>query len=217
MMPQSADSNSGLQDYLQATPIVKYGVGQQIYEKSTADLCYLLSGVVDLRWRNRHCAFALPGDFFGEFEDNSHASAIVKVECELMRWNPAYLRGRVHSMPELGCELIKLQAQRNQRLKEMLAINNRSIKQRLIWHLLSLTRQFQAAGLTRPMPEPLARDAVMLPKWITHLVLSDVIGTSREIVTQTLGALARTDAFRGRRGHWQVVPSAMEKLMKEKA
>lgn len=214
MMPQSLDHpHAGLQDYLQATQLVRYGNGQQILEPSSHDLCHVVTGVVELRWRGKHYGFALPGDFFGEMENTPHESAIVRVECELMRWNPAYIEARIHTRPELAWELLKLQSARNQRLKEMLAIAHRTCKHRLVWYLLSLTRQFERAGLAKPVPETLARDATMLPSWITHQVLSGVIGTSREIVTQTLQALRKDGAFSGRRGHWQVAPAVLERLM----
>lgn len=216
MMPQSAESSS-LQDYLQTTPVVKYAKGQELFQQCSHDLCYMVSGVVELRWKERHYGFALPGDFFGDFENSGHESALVKSECHLMRWNPAYIQARVHYKPLLGWELLKLQAVRNQRLKEILVVGHLTCRERLIWHLLSLTRQFEAAGLTKAISEVMAPDGVMLPSWLTHKTLSEVVGTSREIVTQMLGQLTRSGAFKGRRGHWEVVPSVMEKLVPAQA
>jgi CRP/FNR family transcriptional regulator len=189
----SSGTSSGLQAriedvvaHLPASSATEYGKGQTIYDPdSLSNNIYLVvSGKVGLSQiaedgREVLLEIVRPEELFGE-------SAFINVPCrsqratviekaQLMTWVASDIEDLVMKQPRLAVALLQILAQRNAdftRRIESFAID--SIERRLARSLLRFSERLgtlEEDGSVRMMP-------------FTHALLSQYVGTSREIVTQ---------------------------------
>ena len=189
----SSSTSSGLQAriedvvaHLPASSTTEYGKGQTIYDPdSLSNNVYLVvAGKVGLSQiaedgREVLLEIVRPEELFGE-------SAFINVPCrsqratviekaQLMTWVASDIEQLVMKQPRLAVALLQILAQRNAdftRRIESFAID--SIERRLARSLLRFSERLgtlEEDGSVRMMP-------------FTHALLSQYVGTSREIVTQ---------------------------------
>jgi CRP/FNR family transcriptional regulator, cyclic AMP receptor protein len=189
----SSSTSSGLQTrieeiiaHLPASSATEYGKGQTIYDPdSLSNNIYLVVagkvGISQIAEDGREVLLEIvrPEELFGE-------SAFINVPCrsqratviekaKLMTWVASDIEDLVMKQPRLALALLQILAQRNAdftRRIESFAID--SIERRLARSLLRFSERLgtlEEDGSVRMMP-------------FTHALLSQYVGTSREIVTQ---------------------------------
>jgi len=182
------DSESRIEDVLECLPVSRtreYGKGETIYgqDMGSNSIYLVVSGNVGISRITEDGGQVLleivrPDELFGEsafFDASRRFERAIAVEpTKLMTWAIPDIEGLVMKRPRLAVALLQLLAQRNAeftRRIESFAMD--SIEQRLARSLLRFSERLgtvEEDGAERMMP-------------FTHALLSQYIGTSREIVT----------------------------------
>ena len=178
-----------IEDILAQLPIsstTEYAKGQIIYgaETPSTSIYLVLSGTVGISQVTEDGKEVLldvvrPDELFGEsaFIEGSrqceHARAMEQVR--LMTWAVSDMEDLLIKRPRLAVALVQVLAQRNVELTRRIeSFATDSIEKRLARSLLRLSERLgtpEADGSVRMMP-------------FTHMLLSQYVGTSREVVTQ---------------------------------
>lgn len=170
--------------HLPMSRISEYGTGQVIYgpECPSSSIYLLVAGKVRIsqlaaRTEVLHDIIR-PEEIFGEsaFLDSRNASerAIAAEKCKVMSWEVADMEKLVTNRPRLAVALMQIFAHRSAQAAiriESFATDN--IEQRLARSLLRFSERLgtlEPGGTERMMP-------------LTHVLLSQYVGTSREIIT----------------------------------
>jgi CRP/FNR family transcriptional regulator len=194
--PATVDNRELLEDplaYLPCSTIVEYSRGQLIYGRSqVSNSIYLvIDGKVKVcrtadDGRQVVVDIYQPDEFFGEcaFLGEKHRTeeAVALDATKVMTWSTAEIEELVVRRPRLGIALVQLLVRRSQEFGariESFSIDN--IGRRLVRSLIRFS-------------ERLGRDSGdgsvdMMP--FTHELLSQYVGTSREIVTHYMNQLRR--------------------------
>jgi CRP/FNR family transcriptional regulator len=194
--PANVDNRELLEDplaYLPCSTIVEYSRGQLIYGRSqVSNSIYLvIDGKVKVcrtadDGRQVVVDIYQPDEFFGEcaFLGEKHRTeeAVALDATKVMTWSTAEIEELVVRRPRLGIALVQLLVRRSQEFGariESFSIDN--IGRRLVRSLIRFS-------------ERLGRDSGdgsvdMMP--FTHELLSQYVGTSREIVTHYMNQLRR--------------------------
>jgi CRP/FNR family transcriptional regulator len=194
--PATVDNRELLEDplaYLPCSTIVEYSRGQLIYGRSqVSNSIYLvIDGKVKVcrtadDGRQVVVDIYQPDEFFGEcaFLGDKHRTeeAVALDATKVMTWSTAEIEELVVRRPRLGIALVQLLVRRSQEFGariESFSIDN--IGRRLVRSLIRFS-------------ERLGRDSGdgsvdMMP--FTHELLSQYVGTSREIVTHYMNQLRR--------------------------
>jgi|SwirhisoilCB1_FD_contig_101_226736_length_1174_multi_5_in_0_out_0_1 CRP/FNR family cyclic AMP-dependent transcriptional regulator len=194
--PATVDNRELLEDplaYLPCSTIVEYSRGQLIYGRSqVSNSIYLvIDGKVKVcrtadDGRQVVVDIYQPDEFFGECaflgEKQRTEEAVALDATKVMTWSTAEIEELVVRRPRLGIALVQLLVRRSQEFGariESFSIDN--IGRRLVRSLIRFS-------------ERLGRDSGdgsvdMMP--FTHELLSQYVGTSREIVTHYMNQLRR--------------------------
>jgi CRP/FNR family transcriptional regulator, cyclic AMP receptor protein len=125
---------------------------------------------------------------------------------QVMAWTPEEIENQIHREPLLGVALVEYCAANNLVLQERLAaLATLKTGTRVALSLIQL-----AQSLGKPMAEGNFRIRGM-----THQAIADYAGTSREIVTSELNRLRRLGLLAYSRGHMDVSPETLTKLVRE--
>jgi CRP-like cAMP-binding protein len=161
------------------------GTGQVIYgpEDPSTSIYLLVAGKVRISQFAANGTEVLldivrPEEIFGEsaFLDSRHVSerAIAAEACKVMSWEISDMETMLTIRPRLAVALLQVVAQRNaQAALRIESFATETIEQRLARSLLRFSERLgalEADGTERMMP-------------LTHLLLAQYVGTSREIVT----------------------------------
>ncbi len=200
-MPVTRESRETLEDplaYLPCSTIVEYSRGQLIYGRSqTSNNIYLvIDGKVKVcrsadDGRQVVVDIYQPDEFFGEcgFLGEKHRveEAVALDATKVMTWSTAEIEELVVRRPRLGIALVQLLVRRSMDFGariESFSIDN--IGRRLV---RSLVRFSERLG-----KETGDGSVEMMP--FTHELLSQYVGTSREIVTHYMNQLRRQGYLR---------------------
>lgn len=178
-----------LEEALAALPagrILKYSKGRIIYGRSTfsKSLYLVVSGSVGLSQIAEDGSEVLleiipPGELFGEsafLEVPRQAERALALEnARLMSWAISDMEALIMAQPRLALALLQVLARRNaESARRIESFSLDSIEQRLARSLVRFSDR-----LGTPLEDGSVR---MMP--LTHAMLSQYVGTSREIVTQ---------------------------------
>jgi CRP/FNR family transcriptional regulator len=179
--------------YLPCSRIVEYRKGQVIYgaEQTASNLCLIIEGTVKvLRMSNDGHQIVMDiyhtDDFFGESAflagQTPKEQAVAMENTKLMTWSVPALADIMARAPKLGIALLQLLAQRSldfgNRLESFVVDN---IARRLARSLIRFSERLGEEN----------GDGSVLMMPFTHELLSQVVGTSREIVTHYMNQFRR--------------------------
>jgi CRP/FNR family transcriptional regulator, cyclic AMP receptor protein len=180
-------------NYLSRKPLMEFRRGQVIYnEQHAAEGLYLLNqGRVMITSHASETTevildFCGPDHFFGYtgllFLDRRLERAMAMERSSAMYWSAVEIEEHIQREPRLGLALIQALVQRNNEFLWKISIMaTQGTQNRLADLLLRLSERFGVRD---------DEGAVRLPPF-THQMLSDCIGTSREIVTFQMNKLRR--------------------------
>jgi CRP-like cAMP-binding protein len=189
--------------YLPVSNVTEYRKGQVIFgpQGLSKSLYLVVAGKVGIsriteRYSEVLLEIVLPDELFGEsaFLDIPHPSerATAIENARVMAWAVSDVEDLVLKHPRLGMALLQVLAQRNvdcNRRIESFSVD--TIERRLARSLIRFSERLGAReedGSTRMMP-------------FTHQMLSQYVGTSREIITQYMNRFRRQGCVRySRRG-----------------
>jgi CRP/FNR family transcriptional regulator len=179
--------------FLPCSTVMEFKKGRIIYEydQPCENLYLILSGIVKI---SRIVAFGgqllldlyRSDDFFGDLAllnpSNTAEQAVAYAPCSVMTWRTADIEDIVMARPKLGIALLQAFGQRSlgftQRIESLCF---ESIEHRLARCLIRF-----ADHLGTPQP-----DGKVLMEPLTHELLSQYVGTSREVVTCHMTGLRR--------------------------
>jgi CRP/FNR family transcriptional regulator len=179
--------------YLPCSRIVEYRKGQVIYgaEQTASNLCLIIEGTVKvLRMSNDGHQIVMDiyhtDDFVGESAflagQTPKEQAVAMENTKLMTWSVPALADIMARAPKLGIALLQLLAQRSldfgNRLESFVVDN---IARRLARSLIRFSERLGEEN----------GDGSVLMMPFTHELLSQVVGTSREIVTHYMNQFRR--------------------------
>ena len=179
--------------YLSSSRILEYRKGQIIYnhDQPSTEICLVIQGKVKV------CRVAHDGspvivdiyrheDFFGESaflnSPTRNEQAVALEDTKLMTWTMAEIEEIVVRRPRLGVALLQMLARRSIEFWHRIeSFSVDSVPRRLGRALLRFSERFDQT----------ADDGSVLMMPFTHELLSQYVGTSREIVTQFMNQFRR--------------------------
>ena len=183
--------------YLRCSTIVEYQRGQIIYgpQRPPKRLFLIVDGAVKVSRIRASGGEAildiyLPEEFIGESafvgpETAEQATALEKTR--LMTWTAADVEDSILRQPRLGLALVQMMVRRSQTFAQRIeTFTTDGIARRLVGSLLRFAERLgtpEEDGSVRIMP-------------LTHAVLAQYVGTSREIVTHHMNDLQRAGCVR---------------------
>jgi len=199
--------------HLQKSQITKYNKGDLIFEPATASLpklYLLLSGRVQVfhkenTGQNVLLQIVEAEGLFGEtglWSGRLPAShtAIAAIQSEVMSWTAQEVEAQVLREPGLGLALIEALCERCVLMRErILALSVLPNRARLIVALLQLGEM---------IGEEIGNGSIRL-RGLTHQLIADYTGTSREIVTMELNRLRRGAAIGYARAYIDLFPDQL--------
>jgi CRP-like cAMP-binding protein len=212
MRKPNTNRNDAL-NYLPRRPLTEYGRGQVIYSGACEGLFLVVSGRVKV------ASVAIDGSeaivrivpsegLFGECSlierpAGERATALDRVQ--LMTWKRAEIEQQIEREPKLGLALIEGLISAGLDLQErMQAMASYKTPQRVMLSLLQL-----ADSLGRDKP-----DGALEMSALTHHVIAEHVGTSREIVSSQMSRLRRLGMVRYTRRTLEVYPDALEEALR---
>jgi CRP/FNR family transcriptional regulator, cyclic AMP receptor protein len=149
-------------------------------------------------------------DFFGESSllgaKHNIERAIALDNCTLMSWTAAEIEEQVEKQPRLGIALLQMLVKRSMDYEERLqSFALDKTPERVMWTLLRF------AGRLGSRTED---GSVRVPP-LTHQVISEYVGTSREIVTFQMNRLRQKSYLRYSRKGIQVYVDALREHLRE--
>ena len=219
MTAAAGKSVSQLEDalaYLPRKPLVGYRRGQVIYDdqNSSNGLSLVMEGRVKVTRTPREGSQFVTGIFYtdeffgagsllGEHK-TAGEQAMALETTTLMSWPRVEIQGHIERQPRLGVALIQMLARRRMDFEERLhslAFDQTTV--RLADSLLRLARHG-----TRE-----SDGAVSIPP-LTHQLLSEYVGTTREIVTTQMNQWRRQGFVRYSRKAMEIYPEALNELLR---
>ena len=206
--PQLEDALS----YLPGKGVVEYRRGQVIYDEQAQPngLSLIIGGRVKVATRIEGASQTVTGLFFTEQffgvgallgEHTTHREEATALEITtLMSWTRTEVEEQIERQPRLGLALIQMLAERCLESEEHL--QSMALDKAPKRVALSLLHLADRCGTREP------DGAVRIPP-LTHLVLSEYVGTSREIVTFHMNQLRRQGFLRYSLKAIQIYPEAL--------
>jgi CRP/FNR family cyclic AMP-dependent transcriptional regulator len=181
--------------YLPCTPIREYGEGQTIYTDSQpcARIYLIIQGKVKISRRTSGLEVVLDiyraDEFFGESalaEPEQRMETAMAIEgARVMSWSREQIEETVESRPKLAVALLQLIARRSVEFGNRIeSFSSESIEPRLKRTLIRFAGKFGERD----------EDGTVRMDAFTHELLSQYVGTSREIVTHHMSQFRR-DGF----------------------
>ena len=199
-------------DYLPRTPLTEYAKGSVIYSGKSESLHVVASGRVKISsvapdgWESI-IRIVPPESLFGEcslINADSSERAIALDWVKVMAWSRAEVEYQIDKNPRLGLALLEEFAlailNMNDRLRAMAALRT---PERVMVSLLQLQHT-----LGKPQV-----DGVMRMASLSHMVIAEYAGTSREIVSAQMTRLRRLGMIRYSRRFIDVDCEAMEQAL----
>ena len=205
--------------YLPCSRILQFAKGQRIYneQRPIASLNLIMEGKVKVARTSREGRQIVvdiyqKDEFFGE--SVFLAGCVVEEEAvameptKLMSWSLAAVADIMAREPKLGIALLQLLAQRSLNYRERLeSFSLDNISRRLARNLIRFSDRLGKeceGGAIRIMP-------------ITHELLSQVVGTSREIVTHYMNQFRRKGYLQYSRREILVYRNALQEWLRQAA
>lgn len=170
---------------------------REIYTHEAAGLYYLASGVVRVyrtteEGQHAHVDFYRAQQFFGfsclDLRIGRSETAVAHSDSVLHLWPAAQIRTMLRAQPEIGMALLSESLSESARFHERMIWAQRTrIAERLRRTLLDLAERIAT-------PADKAGEMWIEPG-ITHTVIAEILGTSRELTTQHLNELRRGGAI----------------------
>jgi CRP/FNR family transcriptional regulator len=184
-------------EYLPCSNIQVFLKGQSVYDSTPRrqGLYLVIAGAVAISRRTRRhkvmLDLRLPDEFFGESAlvgvSDVEENAIAFENSKVMVWTAAEVETLIAKRPHLAVALLQMvirrQIELTRRIEGLLSV---PIQQRLVGaliHLSQKTGEIQDDG------------SIAMPP-LTHVFLSEYVGTSREIVTQYMNRFRRLGYIR---------------------
>jgi len=198
--------------YLPRRPIAEHPKGAVIYS-STCEVFYLV-----IRGRIKITNLALAGsevisrivapeEFFGEcslIDDSSAQRAVALEKVQIMGWHRAELEQQIERQPLLGVALMQHVILTNLEMEDRLvAMATCKTPQRIMLSLLQLARQLGEQ-----------HDAALRISSLTHTIIAEYTGTSREIVSTVMNRLRRMSLISYSRKYIEVNCEAVEESLR---
>lgn len=204
--------------YLPRKSVVDFRRGQVIFDESqpSRGLYLVVQGRVKVCVPlNDGCQTVIDifttDDFFGESSlvgaTHGHERAFALDNCTLMTWTPAEIEDQVTKQPRLGIALVQMLVKRSMDYEERLqSFALDKTPERVIRTLLRFAERLG----TR-----VEDGSVRIPP-LTHQVISEYVGTSREIVTFQMNHLRQRGYLRYSRKSIQVYADALRAYLRER-
>ena len=205
-------------EYLPCTVPLSFDRGETVYggTKQAAGLYAVLKGRVKV-WRAAHDGAATILGIYGNEQIFGESSLIGGISDEVatalertqvMCWPVAAVEDRIAKSPRLGVALMQTLVARSVSLKERIRnIAAEKTPARVALALLSLAQEngsrTEDGGLSCPS--------------LTHQLISELVGTSREIVTAEMGRLRRLHLMDYSRKGIHVYPDALREYIETRA
>jgi CRP-like cAMP-binding protein len=150
-------------------------------------------------------------DFFGESSlvgaVHSHERAVALDNCTLMSWTASEIEDQVEKHPRLGIALLQMLVKRSLDYEERLqSFALEKTPERVVRALLRFADRLGS----------LAEDGSVRIPPLTHQVISEYVGTSREIVTFQMNHLRQKGFLRYSRKSIQVYADALREYLRER-
>jgi CRP/FNR family cyclic AMP-dependent transcriptional regulator len=196
-------------NYLPRRALVEYQKGQVIYFRNCESLYLVAAGRVKLSSVAPDGGEAVirivPSEgLFGEsgmVNEELCERAVALDRVQVMVWNNLEIEQQIEKEPRLGLALIEELVAASLEMKERLhGMANYKTPQRVMLSLLQLAR---ALGAQQP-------DGALRMGSLTHHIIAEHVGTSREIVTSQMNRLRRLGLVGYTRNHIDVYRDAME-------
>jgi CRP-like cAMP-binding protein len=204
--------------YLQRKPIQEFSKKTIVYSpKQPSDSLYLVvSGRVKvssaLSGGEIACSIVNKGGLFGEptlVDAQPRADSAVALDhVALMAWSRAEIERQVELNPALGVALYQYLARQCMELAERMKnmVVHRT-SERVMLAMLQFSRE---AGVRMP-------DGSMRVESLTHKILAEYVGTSREVVTFQLNSLRRLGLLRYNRKYIDLSVDGIEEAIRQAA
>lgn len=200
-------------NYLPRRPLTRFAKGSVIYSGDCEALYLVASGRVKVTFqasgeRESMMRVVRPQGLFGEcvFVENVGGSRAVALdEVQLMAWKRMEVEEQIEQEPLLGLALIEhlllIMSEVKERLQAMASCKT---QERVMFSMLRLAR---ALGERQP-------DGSLKMAALTQQVLSEYVGSTREIVTTQMNRLRRLGMIRYSRRYIEVYPEAIESALR---
>lgn len=178
--------------FLPRAPVRNFAKGHYIYDSGRPSLFYLvLSGTVRLNCTASNGSQSMirivpPEGFFGEsslvphVEPNYRETAISVSPTQLMSWNPEEVESHIERQPRLSLALCEYFGHCNEQVRDRIVTTaTQNTGTRVKVALIQMAREIGEART----------DGACRVVGITHRVLAEYIGSSREIVTGEMNRL----------------------------
>lgn len=219
-MPTTGIAAQPLEDplvYLPSSRILEYQKNQTIYspDRTGANLYLIIAGKVMVRRmiagskRELLMDIYVVDEFFGDWgltdSINSHEEAIaLERNTKVMTWTDTEIQQLILRRPRLGIALIQMLARRcigySRRIESCSSENRARRLARSLMHFSARLGKKLEDGSIQLMP-------------LSHELLAQYIGTSRETVTQHMNQLRRQGFLRYSRKEIVVYPMAMNAIL----
>ena len=178
--------------YLPCSGIAAYRKGEMIYDRHhpSRAIYLVIDGKVKISRPagNHHVIVGIyqPDDFFGEsafvYLPNRAEEATALENTKVMTWDVSEIEEQILKQPRLGVALMQVAVERiAERMRRITSFSFDNIPRRLARTLIELSER-----LGQPQPD----GCVHLPP-LSHELLAQYVGTSREIVTHWMAQLRR--------------------------
>ncbi|PWU06404.1 MAG: hypothetical protein C5B51_12495 [Terriglobia bacterium] len=200
-------------NYLPRRPLNEYAKGDIIYSGSSPALYLVAAGRVKVTSVASDGLEAIiqivpPEGLFGTSSLVNHHGgerAVALDRVQLMAWKPAEIEQQIEREPRLGLALMEELVIASMDMEErMQAMASYKTPQRVMLSLLQLARTL---GENQP-------DGAIRMASLTHNVIAEHVGTSREIVSSQMSHLRRLGLVRYSRKHIDVYCDAMEETLR---
>src|SRR6516225_11671219 len=202
-------------DYLPAKPVKEYAKGSVIYSGTCESLYLVASGRVKVfrigaDGRETSLRIVPPEGLFGEcslINTGGVERAVPLDRVQLMAWSRAEIEHQIEKEPRLGLALLEEFAlailEMNDRLQVMATCKT---SERVMLSLLQLQRT---------LGERQANGAMRMAS-LSHMVIAEHVGTSREIVSAQMSRLRRLGLVRYSRRYIEIDCEAIEQALLKK-
>ncbi len=207
-------------DYLPMSHIVEYKKNQVIYDQAQSPIgLYLVIGglikVSRVAKTGRQCVTDIyqVDEFFGESSllglQATTDEAVALQDTKLMKWTAVEIQDIVLKRPRLAVALMQLLIQRTMEYNQrIVSLSRRDIPNRLARALLRFGSRL---GDTED------QDSIRVSVHLTHQLLAEYVGTSREIVSQHMNLFRRRGYLRYSRKGMVLSPGALRQWLRQKA
>lgn len=192
-------------DHLTCVHSVQIRKGQPIYEPGSVYIYAINTGRVKVVIGETVTAIYGENDLInlGALAGNCSETAIALDDCKAWQWLAAHVIHKAETNPDLAIGLMQLAAQREAEASERVRVlATYSIRERLAIALLHFVAKFGLAdGETRVLPP------------MTHELLGQYVGTSRERVTHHMNEFRRQGRIRFSRKGILLRPADLQEVL----